>query len=165
MADWNHSAVIYSLLQRPEILVQWNDILQNQSKGKPFIGFGWDPNTTRRVEGFPDSDPTPQLQDKLEYFTLDEDAAALAQDAYDHALKKVARSVKNADGDADGKTIGTGSYKGTTNMAARSDTVIDREELRKESDSWRDFVRSMVEDDFLPSSEAELDESLWSSWL
>jgi hypothetical protein len=73
--------------------------------------------------------------------------------------------VKNADGDADGKTIGTGSYKGTTNMAARSDTVIDREELRKESDSWRDFVRSMVEDDFLPSSEAELDESLWSSWL
>jgi hypothetical protein len=149
MADWNHSVVIYSLLQRPEILVQWNHILQNHSKGKPFIGFGWDPNTTRRVEGFPDSNPTPQLQDALEYFTPDKDAAALAQDAYDRALKKVARSVKKADGDADDKAIEAGSHKGESNMDARFDFL--------NSDSWRDFVRSIAEDECLSSSEAGLD--------
>jgi hypothetical protein len=160
MADWNHSVVIYSLLQRPEILGQWNDILQNRSKGKPFIGFGWDLDTTRRVDGFPDSNSTPQLQDELEYFTPDEDAAALAQDAFDRALKMVAHSVKKADGDADDKATETGSYKGKSNVAAHSDTVIDQKEIDNELVYWRDFVRSIAEDDCLPSSEAGLDMSL-----
>jgi hypothetical protein len=89
MANWNHSAVIYSLLQRPAILVEWNALLSVRKR--TFIGFGWDAQTTARVDGYPDSNNALQLQDALEYYTSDQNAAALAQYAFDLAVKKIAR--------------------------------------------------------------------------
>lgn len=42
----------------------------------------WNQHSTGRVEGYPESNPVAQLQDYLEYFTHDQDAAAVAQLAY-----------------------------------------------------------------------------------
>lgn len=51
MEDWDHSRVIYSLLQRPDIVQAWDAIVR--SKGPSSITYEWDPTTTGRVEGYP----------------------------------------------------------------------------------------------------------------
>ncbi|PVI06856.1 hypothetical protein DM02DRAFT_377342 [Periconia macrospinosa] len=67
MDDWHHSQVIFSLLQRPEILRHWCRLLEvKQRTGSPFR---WRKHDTGRVEGFPESNCDPQLQDLLEYYT------------------------------------------------------------------------------------------------
>jgi hypothetical protein len=89
MADWNHSAVIYSLLQRPVVRKEWDALLA--AKTRVYVGFGWDPKSTGRVEGYPDSTATMQIQDELEYLAPGQDVAALVRKVYLLAVKKVER--------------------------------------------------------------------------
>jgi hypothetical protein len=141
MADWNHSAVIYSLLQRPVVLKEWNAILE--SKKRAFIGFGWDSQSTGRVEGYPDSTKTLQLQDALEYFTPGQDAAALAQNAYDLAVKKISREpppVPPKDCPIPHKA-----------------TVHD---MMRDTESLTQFARSIINDDQLPTGVTYLEDGL-----
>ncbi|KAF2127371.1 hypothetical protein P153DRAFT_368677 [Dothidotthia symphoricarpi CBS 119687] len=86
MSKWLHSYVIYSLLQQPPILREWNKILEKKRHFNPT--FGWNQHSTGRVEGYPESNPTPHLQDLLEYYTPNQDAAALACLAYKKAVKR-----------------------------------------------------------------------------
>lgn len=81
--DWHHSDVIDSLLRRPALYVEWIKILQNKRR----LPTGWNEHSTGRVEGYPESNPTEQLQDLLEYYTPDQDATVLAQLAYNKAVK------------------------------------------------------------------------------
>ncbi|KAF2827007.1 kinase-like protein [Ophiobolus disseminans] len=106
VGDWNSSVVIYSLLQRPVILAAWTIILV--SIPRKFIGFGWNqasmsageqkPYSRQRIVYRNPYDPMESsalisLQDLLERFTPDQDAAALAQLAFDQAVTKVARET------------------------------------------------------------------------
>ena len=85
--EWKHTNVVYSLLQRPGIYHEWIRL----SRSLPNItSFGWNRTTTGRVEGYPESNLTPQLQDYLEYFTADQDAAAVARLAYGKMKKATA---------------------------------------------------------------------------
>lgn len=87
MEDWHHSQVIFSLLQRPEILRHWCRLLEvKQRTGTPFR---WRRHDTGRVEGFPESNVGPQLQDLLEYYNPgSESPATIVQIAFDKGLKE-----------------------------------------------------------------------------
>ncbi|KAF2833577.1 hypothetical protein CC86DRAFT_365433 [Ophiobolus disseminans] len=149
MADWNHSAVIYSLLQRPEILREWNAILENETR--VFVGFGWNPQSTARVEGFPDSNHTLQLQDALEYFVPGQDAAALARLAFDQAVR-VERSPP---------PVPPKDYR-VNHKASLQD-------MMKETESWRQFVDSIIDDEQFPTGVTHLEDGSLDdasgSWL
>jgi hypothetical protein len=136
MTDWNHSSVIYSLLQRPAVLIKWNAVLE--SKRRAFIGFGWDPESTARVEGYPDSNQTLQLQDALEFFTPDQDAAALARKAFVLAVTKVARQSSEI-----APPVPPKDYR-VNHKASLQD-------IMKETESWTQFVKSIINDDQLPT--------------
>ena len=87
MADWNHSFVIYSLLQRPVVQVEWKTLLA--SHHRIIFRLSWAPSTTGRVEGYPENQQAPQLQDLLEYYTnIEENAQAVAGAAFNSAVKK-----------------------------------------------------------------------------
>ncbi|KAF2027792.1 hypothetical protein EK21DRAFT_71043 [Setomelanomma holmii] len=148
MADWKHSSVIYSLLRRPSIEAQWNKLLQ--SKQRNFIGFGWDPTITSRVAGYPDSNQTLQLQDELEYFTSNQDAASLVQKAFDLATKKVARM-----------SIDKALPPVPPPIPPRNLYRIEDEhfysDMLKETEPWKHFASSVLNDDFLPSGVTEPD--------
>lgn len=151
MADWNHSVVIYSLLQRPDVLDEWNAILEGE--GRSFIGFGWEPSSTGRVEGYPDSNSASQLQDALEYYTTSQDPTTLARLAFDLAVTKVDRDhpppVPPKDHDA-----------------ARKCSFQD---IRKETDEWQLFMNSIIEDEQLPTGVTYMEDGslddLSGSWL
>jgi hypothetical protein len=81
MATWNHSQVIFSLLQRPELIVAWCLLLEDKQRTK--APFSWKQQTTGRVDGYPEAKIQPQLQDLLEYYTPNQDAVALAHLAFD----------------------------------------------------------------------------------
>ena len=81
MADWRHSKVIESLLQRPYLKEEFYRLFELKHDVNPW--FRWSERWTRRAEGYPDSDLPPQLQDLLEFFTPDQNASALAQLAYE----------------------------------------------------------------------------------
>lgn len=126
--------MIYSLLQRPEIRSAWDTILEN--KQRAFRGFGWDPMTTGRVEGYPDSTQVSQLQDTLEYFTPGTDTVALAREAFDLAVLQVKRSP------ATGPPVPLKDSKKTT-----SGPEAGLQDIMEESESWKDLVRSIIDDD------------------
>ncbi|KAF2662159.1 hypothetical protein K491DRAFT_281778 [Lophiostoma macrostomum CBS 122681] len=81
MDHWTQTQVILSLLEQPLIWTAWNHILASQEERDP--SFSWSPDFTGRAEGYPDIDCVPQLQDLLEFFTPDQDAATLAGLAYE----------------------------------------------------------------------------------
>lgn len=81
MKDWRQSVVIQSLLQRPAIRAEWCKILRSQPQLK--ADFGWNLHNTGRVEGYPENGATPHLQDCLEYHRPGDNAAALAQLAFE----------------------------------------------------------------------------------
>jgi len=81
MATWNHSQVIFSLLQRPELILAWCLLLENKQRTKS--PFSWNQQTTGRVDGYPEAKCQPQLQDLLEYYTPNQDVSALARLAFD----------------------------------------------------------------------------------
>jgi hypothetical protein len=154
--DWNHSIVIYSLLQRPAMLKEWDTILER--KKRAYIGFGWDARSTARVEGYPDSTQKLQLQDALEYFTLDQDAAMLARKAYDSAVAKVDRQLSDVAPPVPPKPK---DYR-----VKRKASLND---IMKETESMTQFVQSIINDDFLPTGVTHLESGALdenpSSWF
>jgi hypothetical protein len=143
VADWNHSKVIYSLLHRPEIVKAWNTVLE--SKQRIFIGFGWDPEITGRVEGYPDSTQVLQLQDELEFFHPTQDAALLARKAFDLAVTKVDRDYSEV----------------APPVPPKDNRVQHKARLRdiaEETESWSEFVRSIVLDDVPPAADSALND-------
>ena len=83
MSNWLHSNVINSLLQRPEISEEWFKIMPPQT---PLKSYRWDHHNTGRVDGYPESNESPHLQDLLEYYRPGDDAAVLAQLALDRII-------------------------------------------------------------------------------
>lgn len=150
MADWNHSVVIYSLLQRPPLLHVWEKLVA--SKKRHFVGFGWDVRSTARVEGYPDSTRVLQLQDELEFFSAENDAAALAHRAFDLAVKKVAR---DAPGSAEAEVPPPVPPKDY-----RLNHKASLQDVRRKPESWTQFVESVVQDEFLPTGVTELESGL-----
>jgi hypothetical protein len=150
MANWNHSAVIYSLLQRPAILVEWDAILSVRKQR--FIGFGWDAQTTARVDGYPDSNNTLQLQDALEYYTPDQDAVALAQYAFNLAVKKVARE----------RTPPPVPPKDNSHKPSLGD-------IMKETESMTQFINNIIDDERSPTGVTFLEDGAlddaFDSWF
>jgi len=81
VANWYHSMVIFSLLQRPAIQLEWNRLLKSTCEQQ--LTLAWNRHSTGRVEGYPETGDAPQLQDLLEYYTPDQDAALIAGLAFD----------------------------------------------------------------------------------
>jgi hypothetical protein len=142
MKDWHQSTVIYSLLQRPEIRSEWNRILQSQQRLNP--RFGWNQHSTGRVEGYPDSNPTPQLQDLLEYYTPIQDAAALAQLAYEQGLLRKKLPNTPAPSQVPEKDH-YHHHHAASHYDPTEDTV-----------SWNRFTNTIPEDDVMPSGVCNL---------
>ncbi|KAF2872653.1 hypothetical protein BDV95DRAFT_392662 [Massariosphaeria phaeospora] len=78
IANWQHSRVILSLLQRDGVREHWDRLC----KSTQIIEHGWSRHVTGRAEGYLDSGCAPHLQDKLEFFTPGQDGAALAFEAF-----------------------------------------------------------------------------------
>jgi hypothetical protein len=142
MADWNHSVVIMSLIQRPAILEEWNKLLQ--SRMREVIGCGWDKRSTGRVEGYPDSNRTLQLQDALEFYTPDQDAAKLARAAYDQAAKKVTR--KRA------------SSPVAPPVPQKDYRKASLDDIMKETESWAQVDRTIIDEEWLPTGVAHVED-------
>ncbi|KAJ4364995.1 hypothetical protein N0V83_008611 [Neocucurbitaria cava] len=143
--DWRHSCVIYSLLHRPALLPAWTYILQ--SKRRHFTSFAWNQHSTGRVEGYPESSQLIQLQDALEYYTPNQNAAALAQLAFDKAKKQVALPEEDIAPPVPPKD--TRDY--------RDHHATSLQDLMKETESWTQFVNSIVEDDIFPTGVCHLE--------
>lgn len=145
VTDWHHSCVIYSLLQRPDVYSEWINILQ--SKSRRITGFGWNQHSTGRVEGYPESCQAIQLQDALEYYTPDQDAAALAQLAYDKAVKRTPPPELPVAPPVPPKDSKDYRVHHTTSL----------QDLMKETESWTQFINSIIEDDVLPTDVCHID--------
>lgn len=130
MEHWNHSVVIYSLLLRPVIRAEFALL----GTGDPtLIGFGWDPKTTARMEGYPDNNGKPQLQDLLEFFSPGEDAAALARLAFDVAVKENRRAPPVPPKDQ------------------HPNHKVSLQDIMKETEDWQQFINSVIDDDRSPT--------------
>ncbi|KAF2625469.1 hypothetical protein BU25DRAFT_112954 [Macroventuria anomochaeta] len=138
MKNWRQSNVIHSLLQRPAIRMEWGRILQSQ----PQLGdFGWNPHDTGRVEGYPENNAKPHLQDRLEYFRSGDDAAALAQLAFQQIAFP---SCPPRAPRKDYKDHHTATLQG----------------LMDNTESWNQFMSTIVEDDLLPTNVCDLNISI-----
>jgi hypothetical protein len=138
------------------MLKEWDTILER--KKRAYIGFGWDARSTARVEGYPDSTQKLQLQDALEYFTPDQDAAMLARKAYDSAVAKVDRQLSDVAPPVPPKPK---DYR-----VKRKASLND---IMKETESMTQFVQSIINDDFLPTGVTHLESGALdenpSSWF
>jgi hypothetical protein len=147
-ADWIHSNVIHSLLQRPAILYEWRKIVQGMQLHT--VPCSWNQHSTGRVEGYPESNPIPQLQDYLEYFTPDQDPAALAQLAYRklivHSKPPRAAVVSPQPQPPPPPSVPA--------RDRRQQTVQD---LARDADQWTQFIKSIVDDDISPQDVCHLD--------
>lgn len=139
IGDWYHSWVIYSLLQRPAIWAQWTKLLQQYGV---VANLAWNEHSTGRVEGYPESVPNLQLQDALEYFTPDANAAALAQLAFDKAIKRTAEVEVSVPPPVPPKDI-------------HRDPLT---ELTLGADSWAMLGNTILKDDFLPTNISYLEQ-------
>ncbi len=139
MSDWLHSRVIYSLLQRPVIHREWLKILQSQPHVNPY--FAWNQHSTGRVDGYPENGADPQLQDLLEYFGSNDDAAALAQLAF---RKVVHPSCP--------PPVPRKDYKDHHNATLQ--------ELMDDTESWNKFMSTIPEDDLLPTNVCDMEFSM-----
>jgi hypothetical protein len=147
MADWRHSVVIYSLLQRPALLIKWNAVLR--STNQPITRIAWNEEQTGRVEGYPDSSRYPRLQDALEYFTPKQDAAALVQKAYEFAVVTIAPPpVPPKDSPKD----------------YRDNHKASLQDIMKETESWTQFVNSIIHDDQFPTNVTQLEDSAFEDY-
>jgi hypothetical protein len=141
MKEWNHSAVIYSLLQRPAMRKEWDALIA--SKKRVYVGFGWNPKSTGRVEGYPDSTATIQIQDELEYLAPGQDVAALARKVYVLAVKKVEREPP---------PVPEKDYHVRRTASPRDST--------RDTDSMTQVVQEVVDDELLPIGTTALDYDL-----
>ncbi|KAL5120156.1 hypothetical protein ACEQ8H_001982 [Pleosporales sp. CAS-2024a] len=145
MSEWRHSCVIYSLLHRPAVLTEWNAILEKRMR--PVKSLAWNSHSTGREEGYPDSGRCPRLQDWLEFFTPDQNAAALAQKAFDLAIDCEPLDIAPPVPPKDYHLNHTTSLRDLTN----------------DTESWTQFVKSIVNDDHFPTAVTEPEEGAWSS--
>lgn len=136
MADWHQSNVIHSLLHRPAIYGEWCRILQTQPQLRR--DFGWNEHDTGRVEGYPENDAEPHLQDLLEYYRSGDNPAALAQLAF-HQIAFPSRPPQAPRKDY--KDHHTATLEG----------------LMADTESWNKFMSTIPEDDFLPTNVCEFD--------
>ena len=133
ISKWYHSRVIFSLLQRPDVYYEWMNLLRG---AQPRVtSCSWNQHSTGRVEGYPESNPMPQLQDYLEYFCPNQDAAALAQLAFDKMVRTSASPRVSVPPPVPPK-----DYRN-----------ISIQDLTKETESWTQFINSIVEDDVSPT--------------
>lgn len=136
MQDWRHSDVILSLLQRPAIKVAWCKILHSQPQLR--TDFGWNQHNTGRVEGYPENDAKPHLQDLLEYYRSSDDAAALAQLAFEKiAFPSCPPPAPRKD------------YKDHHTTSLQS--------LMDDQASWNLLMSTIPEDDIPPTNTCQLD--------
>ncbi|EFQ85300.1 hypothetical protein PTT_19775 [Pyrenophora teres f. teres 0-1] len=132
-SKWYHSRVILSLLHRPDVYYEWMSLLR--SSQPRITNCSWNQHSTGRVEGYPESNPKPQLQDYLEYFSPDQDAAALAQMAFDKMVKTTAPPP-----------VPPKDYRNTS-----------LQNLTRQTESWTQFINSVVEDDISPTGVCHID--------
>ena len=138
-SHWIHSNVIQSLLQRPPVYYEWRRILQGMAPTTTLCS--WNNHSTGRVEGYPDSNPNPQLQDYLEYYTPDQNETLLAHLAYKKMVKHPPPSQSPAPPPVPPK-----DHRGKT-----------LQDLTEDTESWTQFINSVVEDDVLPQGVCHLD--------
>jgi hypothetical protein len=137
--QWYHSKVIYSLLQRPTIQYEWVRLLQR----RPHItSCSWNQHSTGRVEGYSESNPVPQLQDYLEYFTIEQDAAALTQLAYDKMVKHSAPAQTQK----------------PLPVLPKDNRATSLQDLTRETEAWTQLINSVVEDDVSPTGVSYLED-------
>ncbi|KAJ4294564.1 hypothetical protein N0V90_008255 [Kalmusia sp. IMI 367209] len=156
MADWRHSRVIWSLLQRPEILQEWCRLLE--SKQRTQNPFSWKASTTGRVEGYPETNTQPQLQDMLEFYTPDQDAAAIARLAFETGLREkelpsIPPPVPEKDRYPSQSTQQANfpqNQHSAPYPAAAHDTMSDMR-------AWNRFLGTIPEDEFQPTNIVTLD--------
>lgn len=130
MKDWRQSDVIQSLLQRPAIRDAWYKILQSQPQLR--ADFGWNQHNTGRIEGYPENNAEPHLQDLLEYYRSSDNAAALAQLAFlKIAFPSNAPQAPRKD------------YKDHHTATLQS--------LMDDQVSWDQFMDTILEDDISPT--------------
>ena len=135
MKDWRQSYVIQSLLQRPAMRTEWRKILQAQPQ---LEDIGWNQHNTGRVEGYPENDAEPHLQDRLEYYRSSDNAAALAQLAF----SKIAFPSRPPQAPRkDYKDHHTATLQG----------------LMADTESWNQFVNTIPEDDISPTNVCKFD--------
>ena len=138
--------VIYSLLQRSALLAEWEVIVHRAPRH--FIGFGWDRSSIAAAEKRPlnrlsllyrnvEGHFALSLQDALECFTPDQDAAALAQRAFNRAVKKTTRGEQPP-------PVPPKDYP----VKHRASL----EAIKEETESWMQFVQSITDDDELPGA-------------
>jgi hypothetical protein len=138
LRQWYHSKVIYSLLQRPAIQFEWARLLQR----RPHItSCSWNQHSTGRVEGYPESNPIPQLQDYLEYFTPDQNAEALARLTYDKMVKH---------------SPPTQTHKPLP-VLPKNNRTTSLHDMTRETEAWTQLINSVVEDDVSPTGVAYLE--------
>ena len=137
MREWKHTNVIYSLLQRPGIYHEWMRLVRSLPS---LTEFGWNRTSTGRVEGYPESNLTPQLQDYLEYFTADQDAAAVARLAY----AKMKKATAPTRGDE------------RPPVPPKDCPAAEVRSWDGEMYSWGQLTESVVEDDVLPTGISRL---------
>ncbi|XPS78033.1 hypothetical protein M3J09_010053 [Ascochyta lentis] len=139
MTEWLQSNVIYSLLQRPAIYKEWLKVLHSQPQLKG--GFGWNQHDTGRVEGYPENNAKPRLQDLLEYYKSSDNAAALAQ----FAFEKIAfPSHPPQAPPKDYKDHHTATLQG----------------LMDDTESWDNFMSAIPEDELCPTDTRDFDFSM-----
>jgi hypothetical protein len=130
--QWYHSKVIYSLLHRPAIHSEWIRLLPR----RPHISScSWNQHSTGRVEGYPESNPIPQLQDYLEYFIPEQNAAALARLAYDKMVKHpVPQQIHKP-----------------LPVLPKENRTTSLQDLTRERETWNQLINSVIEDDISPT--------------
>jgi hypothetical protein len=131
MKSWHHSRVIYSLLKRPVVQKEWAKILQSQ----PHINtsFSWNKHSTGRVDGYPENGATPKLQDRLEYYRSGDDAAALAQLAFEKIIYPPSPP-----------RVPRKDYSENRHNATIDDVLNDRT-------AWNNLIGTILEEGFLPT--------------
>ena len=83
---WHHTHVILALLGRPGVNEAWHSLMEKKAIVNPWFRFHR--RTTARAEGFPYSGRAPQLQDLLEFFTPEQDAQKLVEQAWEEGYKE-----------------------------------------------------------------------------
>ncbi len=131
MAQWHQSNVIQSLLQREEIGPEWRKVLQSQPQLR--AEFGWNQHNTGRVEGYPENNADPHLQDLLEHYHQSDDAAALARLAF-HKIAFPSHPPQAPRKD----------YKDHHNTTLKS--------LMDDAVSWSQLMNTIPEDDVSPTN-------------
>ncbi|XP_014560731.1 hypothetical protein COCVIDRAFT_12496 [Bipolaris victoriae FI3] len=143
-SDWIHSNVIHSLLQRPVISYEWRRIVQGMQLHTVLCS--WNQHSTGRVEGYPESNPVPQLQDYLEYFTPDQDPVALAQLAYRKMIRHSEAPPRMA------APLPPLPQEQQQQVPARERRGQTLEDLKRDTEQWTPFINSVIADDVLPQS-------------